>query len=133
MERLRQALITDLIHLESLQSAINHTQLLETDDFDDPHAELFDNLDGDGGEADPCRPDELIDKSNTNHVILLPECRPLHLPSSHLTNNHHPFRQAKLTLQIKQATWYLASVQEAIVQKLFQYSHVMHSAPSNGI
>ena len=98
MERLRQALITDLIHLESLQSAINHTQLLETDDFDDPHAESFDNLDGDGGEADPCQPDELIDKSNTDNVVLPPKCRPLYLPSSHLTNNHHPFCQAELTL-----------------------------------
>ena len=80
MERLRQALITDLIHLESLQSAINHTQLFETDDFDDPHAESFDNLDGDGGEADPCRLDELIDKSNTDHVVLPPECEVFTVP-----------------------------------------------------
>lgn len=130
MERLRQALTTDLIRLQSLQSNLNHTELIEQEE---PLAESFDNLDGDIEEADPSAPDGLLDATDPDQLALLPERRPLHLPSSHNTNPNHPLRQAELALRIKQATQYLAALRNAIAEKSFQYSHVMRRAPSKGV
>jgi hypothetical protein len=133
VERLRQALTTDLTHLQSLQSNLNHNGLTATADVDEPNAELFDNLDDEVGDPDPSEPDGLLDASNPDHLALPPERRPLNLPSSHNTTTNHPFRQAELSLRIKQATRYLAALRDAIAEKSFQYSHVMRSAPSKGV
>jgi hypothetical protein len=133
IDRLRQSLTTDLIRLESLKSTFNHPQLPETDEVDDPHAESFDNLDGEIGEADQSGPDEFIDRNEPDNDAVPPERRPLYLPSSHSTRSDHPLRQAELNLRIKQATRYLAAVREAVAEKSFQYSHVMRSAPSVGV
>jgi hypothetical protein len=130
VERLRQALTTDLIRLQSLQSSLSPTDLPDTDDVNDPHAELFDNLDDEGGEADH---NQLLDASDPDPTAIAPEFRPLHLPFSQGTTINHPFRQAELTLRIKQATRYLSAVREKVAEKSFQYSHVMRSAPTKGI
>jgi len=92
---LRQALTTDLVSLQSIQPAFHHTELLETYDVEDPHAESFDNLGDEFGEAIPSGPDEA---SEIERVAVPPELRALHLPSSHKKNDQHPLHQAKLTL-----------------------------------
>ena len=127
VERMRQALTTDFMRLQSLQPDLN---LTGTHDFVDPHAESFDNLDEEVGIPEPFGPDQSQDASNPNTIP--PECRPLHLPSSHNTATNHPLHQVELTLRIRQATQYLSSLRDAIAQKSFQYSHVMRAAPSKG-
>jgi hypothetical protein len=124
VERLRRILTTDLIHLQSLQSNLNHTGFRETD-VAETGDDSFDNSDG---EADPSGQD-----ARTPDLGVPPERIPLHLPSSHLTTSHHPFHQAELDLRVKQATRYLAALRDAIAQKSFQYSHVMRSAPTKGV
>lgn len=134
MERLRQALTTDLLRLQSLQS--KHIDLTEPEYVEeDPDAESFDNLDDEVVEADPGGPDHSLDASDTDsdHSALPPERRPLHLPSSHNTNQNHSFRKAELTLRIRQATRYLTALRETIAEKSFQYSHVLRSAPSKAV
>jgi hypothetical protein len=120
MERLRESLTTDLIRLHSLQSKINHTVLVELEGSAEAHDESINGLDDEVGEAPP------------DPGVLPPERRLLHLPSSHTTTTNQPFRQAELTLRIKQATRYLTALRDAIAQKSFQYSHVMQAAPSKG-
>jgi hypothetical protein len=129
VERLRRRLTTDLIHLQSLQSTLNHNGFTETAVVEEPHEESFNDSDDDVGEADPSGQHQLDDASDPD-LGLPPERVPLHLPSSHNTPTHHPFRQAELDLRIKQATRYLAALRDAIAQKSFQYSHVMRAAPS---
>lgn len=128
VERLRRILTTDLIHLQSLHSALNHT---ESTDVEDSHGDSFDDFDDEGEESNPSGQDQVLEGSDPN-LGLPPERVPLHLPSSHESPIHHLFRQAELDLRIKQATRYLAALRDAIAQKSFQYSHVMRSAPSKG-
>ena len=130
VERLRQVLTADLIRLQSLQSNLNHPGLTLPDE---PYDESFDSLDDEIDSAEPSAPDQLIDVTDPDQIALLPERRPLHLPSSHNTTQNHPLCQAELTLRIKQATQYLAALRNAIAEKSFQYSHVMRSAPSKGV
>ena len=135
MERLRQAITTDVNRLYSMQLNLNHPQSTESVHDDDSHIESFDNLD------DADKGAERPDPSNRNQVEetepeepeLLPKRRPLHLPSSHTTPSNHPLQQAELTLRIEQATRYLSALRDAIADKSFQYSHVMRSAPSKGV
>ena len=82
VERLRQVLTADLIRLQSLQSNLNHPGLTLPDE---PYDESFDSLDDEIDGAEPSAPDQLIDITDPNQIALLPECRPLHLPSSHRT------------------------------------------------
>ncbi len=131
MEKLRQALTTDLICLQSLQSNLNHTESTEPEP-EDPYAELFNISDDEAEEAEPSGSNQFHEASDPDHLALLPKRRPLHLPSSHSTINH-PLRQAELDLRIKQATQYLAALRNAIAEKSFQYSHVMRLAPSKGV
>jgi hypothetical protein len=120
IERLRESLTTDLIRLHSLQSKINHAVIIEADGPGRPHDESCSGSDDDVGEAIP------------EPGAVPPECRLLHLPSSHNTTINQPFRRAELNLRIKQATRYLSALRDAIAQKSFQYSHVMQAAPSKG-
>ncbi len=96
--------------------------MLETYDAEDPYAESFDDWGDKVGEVNVSGLDET---GELDHVAIPPEYRPLHLPSSYKTNKKHPLRQAELTLQIKQMTWYLAALREAVAEKSFQYSHIM--------
>lgn len=130
---LRQVLTTDLSQLQSLYYTFHHTALPETDDVEDPHAESFDNLDGEVGDANTSGPDASIDASEQEPIGIPPEHRPLHLPSSRKTNPTDPFGQAELTLRIEQATRYLAAVRDAVAEKSFLYSHIMRSARSKGV
>jgi hypothetical protein len=107
--------------------------LTETADVEDPQAESFENLDDEDGEPDQTELDQSLDAPDPDHLALLPERRPLHLPSSHTTAPNHPLRQAELTLRIKQATQHLAALRNAIAEKSFQYSHIMRLAPSKGV
>jgi hypothetical protein len=133
VEGLRRVLTTDLIHLQSLQSNLNPTELTETADVENAQTESFENLDDEDGELDQTDPEPLLDAGDPDHLALLPEHKPLHLPSSHITAPNQPLRQAELTLRIKQATRYLAALRNAIAEKSFQYSHIMRSAPSKGV
>ena len=128
VERLRQILTTELIHLQSLQSALHQTASTTVSNaVEDPHEESFND---DDGEVDPSGEDQLSDERDSE-LDLPPERMPLNLPSSYNTNaTAHPFRQAELGLRVQQATRYLAALRDAIAQKSFQYSHVMHSAPT---
>jgi hypothetical protein len=131
VERLRRILTTDLIHLQSLHSALNQTGARPRYNADDQPDESFDNFDEDG-EADPSGQDQVLEGSDPD-LDLPPERVPLHLPSSHVSPTQRPFGRAELNLRIKQATRYLAALRDAIAQKSFQYSHVMRSAPSKGV
>jgi hypothetical protein len=130
VERLRRILTTELIHLQSLQSALHQTApTTARNDFEDPHEESFND---DDTEADPLGEDQIIE-GRDSELDLPPERMPLNLPSSHNTNTTaHPFHQAEYVLRVKQATRYLAALRDAIAQKSFQYSHVMRSAPTKG-
>ena len=127
VERLRQALTIDLIRLQSLQSNLNHTESTEPEE---PYTESFDMSD-EVEDTEPSGPNQLLEESDPDRLALLPEHRPLHLPSSHYTTNH-PLRLAELDLRIKQATQYLVALRNAIAEKSFQYSHVLRSAPTKG-
>lgn len=100
---------------------------------EEPFDESFDNLDDEVAVSDPSG--EVSVPSDPEHLSLLPERRPLHLPSSYGTNTaaNHPLRQAELSLRIKQATQYLAALRNAIAEKSFQYSHIVRSATSKGV
>ena len=124
---LQKALTTDLMSLGSIQPTFHQTELLETYDVEDPHAESFDDL---GDEVNPSVPDAT---EELNHIAISPERRPLYLPSSYKMNENHPLCQAELTLQIKQATQCLAVLREAVAEKSFQYLHVMCKAPSKSL
>lgn len=126
---LRQALTNDLQCLQSQQSNIIHAQLAEPDDAD---LEAFDNLDNEIADSDPTDQIQVFEGPDPEQLGMLPERRPLHLPSSSSTANH-PLRQAELTLRIGQATQYLAALRNAIAEKSFQYSHIMRSATSKGV
>ena len=129
IERLRQALKVDLTHLRSIQSTSNETNSLEADNADDAEARLFDNLDDD---AEQSEAEATIGSTESDHIVLIPpEHEELHLPSQ--STNNHPLRVAELSLRIKQATRYLSAIREGVAEKSFQYSHVMHSAPSKGV
>lgn len=133
MERLRQALSSDIIRLQSLQSKLNQPAFREpSDDVPEPLDELFD---GSEDEIDPPRQDQLLHASEPDpSPNLPPERLPLHLPSSYNTPAaNHPFRQAELHVRIKQATRVLAALRDAISQKSFQYSHVMRSALTKSV
>ena len=132
VERMRQALTTDFMRLQSLQPDIGYNPSTRVDD-DEPHHESFENLDEDDeqSESEPSEPDQTKDTSNPN--IEPPERRPLHLPSSHHNPTDHPLRRAELTRRIQQAIQYLSALRDAIAQKSFQYSHVMRSAPSKAV
>ena len=132
LEILQRALTTDLICLESLISTFNHSEKQQSDEVD-PQSESFDNLDDDVPESEPSEPDDPISSSDPKDAVVLPEWRPLHLPSSFVQNQHHPFRKAELGLRVKQATRYLAALREAVAEKSFQYSHILRSAPTNAI
>jgi len=133
VERLRRILDTELNHLQSLRSALHQAASAAVRNVvDDPHEETFNDSDDEDAEADPSGGDHIIEGRDPE-LDLPPERIPLHLPSSYDTNTTtHPFRQAELGLRVKQATRYLAALQDAIAQKSFQYSHVLHSAPSKG-
>ena len=121
---------TDFVSLQSIQPTFHHTELLETYNVEDPHAKSFDNLGDEFGEAIPSGPDEA---SEIEHVEVPPELRVLHLPSSYKKNDQHSLCQGELTLRIKQATWYLAAMREAVAEKSFQYLHIMCLAPSKAL
>jgi hypothetical protein len=66
------------------------------------------------------------------NIMLPPEQRSVIFPSSHLQIGHS-LGKKELSLCIKQATRYLAAIREAMAEKSFQYSHVMHKAPSKSV
>jgi hypothetical protein len=134
VDRLRRILNTDLIHLQSLHSALHPTASATAErDAEDLHEESFNDSDDEGAEAQSAEENRIIEQWDPE-LDLPPEHIPLHLPSSYNTNTTaHPLRQAELALRVKQATRYLAGLRDAIAQKSFQYSHVMRSAPSKGI
>ena len=127
---LQKALTTDLMSLGSIQPTFHQTELLETYNVEYPYAESFDDLGDEVGEVNTSVPDAT---EELDHIAILPECRPLYLPSSYKMNEKHPLCQAELTLQIKQATRYLAVLREAVAKKSFQYSHIMRKAPSKSL
>ena len=130
MERLRRVLDTELIHLQSLHSALHQTTSATVRNVvEDLHEESFNDEDDEDTQADTYGGIEGRDPE----LDLPPELIPLHLPSSYNPNTTAvPFRQAELGLRVKQATRYLAALRDAIAQKSFQYSHVLRSAPSKG-
>ena len=133
MERLRQSLTTDLIILHSMQPAIGQQETLLANTDTHPAEDLFDDL---KDEVPNSNPDAELQDTGVGQQeaddITPPERKSLHLPSSHLPNDH-PLCESELSLWIKQAIHYLAAIWEAVAEKSFQYSHIIHSAPSNAI
>ena len=131
VERLRRILDTQLIHLQSLHSALHQNTFATGGNVvENTHEAEFDDSDA---EADHSGGSNIIDFGRDPELDLPPERIPLHLPSTYNTNTAaHPFRQAELSLRVKQVTRYLAALRDAIAQKSFQYSHVLRSAPSKG-
>jgi len=117
--------MTDLIHLQSLHSALHQTASTVRNIVEDLHEKSFNDSDDEDEEADPSGGDQILEGRDPE-LDLPPKCILLHLPSSHNTTAH-PFHKAELVLQVKQATRYLAALHDAIAQKSFQYSHV-HNA-----
>jgi hypothetical protein len=115
-------LTTDLVCLQSL-SIIDHLSV-NSDSLDDPDAESFEDLNNDTENPNPSGPDAKIGAADSDGFVSPPKHRLLNLPSHNLINNH-PHRKVELSLRIKQATWYLSAVREAVAEKSFQYSHVM--------
>jgi len=64
--------------------------------------------------------------------MLPPKQKSVILPSTHLPIGH-ALGNKELALHIKQATHYLAAIQEAVAEKSFQYSHIMRKAPSKSV
>ena len=88
VEQRWRALTTDLLHLQSLQSRLNHTASAEVFDDQEPSNDLFENSDNDIGEAERA-PIELFE-GNEPEDSLPPEHTLLHLPSCHRTTAAHP-------------------------------------------
>ena len=131
VDRLRQSLITEFLHLQSFPQA--HQLQADSVDNDDDNPSSFDDLDdvlcdtgSDVVPEDP-RPSRIQESD-----LLPPERRAVILPSTHMPHDQ-ALRKAELALRIKQATRYLAAVREAIVEKSFQFSHIMRAAPSKGV
>lgn len=123
VEKLRQALTTDLLSLQSLQSTLSYTAATNPNDTEEQDEESFDNLD-----------DEVTEGSNATEpeeIGIPPERRTIPMPSNQSHNRQ--YRSTELTLRIKQATRYLAALREVIAEKSFQYSHVMRSAPTKSV
>jgi hypothetical protein len=118
------------ICLQSL-SIIDHLSV-NSDSLDDPDAQSFEDLNNDTENPNPSGPDAKIGAADSDSFVLPPKHRPLNPPSHNLINNHLDCK-VELSLQIKQATWYLSAVREAVVEKSFQYSHVMQGTHSKGI
>lgn len=132
VERLWRILTADLILLQSLQSNLKNAKLTQTGNIEDLQHDLFEHSDDEIVDDNPSTQDPK-DVANDPNDALPPERILVHLPSSHTTTTNQPFQKAELALRIKQATWYLAALRDAIAQKSFQYSHIMQSAPSNAV
>ena len=128
VERLRQNLTAQFLHLHSIQIPHEYINVQETICVNEECPDTFDNLDNEDQ-----RPDLQSSQSKQNTSDLLPpERRPIILPSIHMPNAN-ALRKAELSLRIKQASQYLTALREAIAEKSFQYSHVMRVAPSKGV
>ena len=128
VERLRQCLTTDLILLQSSQPAFDQQVTLPPNIYD--AEDSFDDIEDEDQEPD-ADADAASQLPQADDVTQL-EQKSLHLPSSHLPNEH-PLCQSELFLRIKQASRCLAAIREAVAEKSFQYSHVIRSAPSNAV
>lgn len=126
VEKLRQALTTNLVSLQSLQSTLSYTASINPHDMEVSEEESFDNLDDEVNvpieESPVAEPDD---------IAIPPERRTISLPSNQ--SHSRQYRSAELSLRVKQATRYLAALREVIAEKSFQYSHVMRSAPTKSV
>ena len=98
VDRLRRILKMDLIHLQSLHSALHPTASATVRrDAEDPHEESFNDSDDEAAGAHS-EENPIIEQWDPE-LDLPPERIPLHLPSSYNTNTAaHPFHQAELAL-----------------------------------
>jgi hypothetical protein len=128
VEKWCQSLTTDLICLQTL-SVIDHPGFSNTNGLKDPRAESFEDLDNDIENTTPSCSDFMISGSD---LASYPEYRPLSL-LSHNSTEDPPYSKVELSLRVKQASQYLSAIQEAVAEKLFQYSHVMHGTHSKAI
>jgi hypothetical protein len=127
VERLRQSLTTEFLHLFSLlppSLVVNDTE----QQTNTGNASAFDDLDEEPDDSESDRNIRLNGRSQTTP----PEQRSIFLPSTHLPNGHS-LRKKELGLRVKQATRYLAAIREAIAEKSFQYSHVIRKARSKAV
>jgi len=133
VERLRQHLTAEFLLLHTLSTTIGEGNSANTV-MEDADPTAFDNLDNElDNEPEPDTRARARGRKDSNHPELIPpERRPVVLPSTHLFDGH-PARKLELDLRIKQATQYLAAVQEAVAEKSFQYSHVMRKASSKAV
>lgn len=130
MNRLRQSLSTELFRLETHPDVVGHITV-SGEVFNDENPTAFDDLDVDPDSPELPEPERNAD-SGGNENVIQPERRPVILPSTHILDNE-ALCQEELKLRIKQATRYLAAIREAVAEKSFQYTHVMRSAPSQGV
>jgi len=90
--------MTDLIHLQSLHSALHQTAPTVRNIVEDPHKKSLNDSDDEDEEADPSGGDQILEGRDPE-LNLPPEHIPLHLSSSHNTTAH-PFRKAELVLRV---------------------------------
>jgi len=128
VEWLRQRLTSEFLVLHTYPNALNLSGAGHSLGMGEADPSAFDDLDDDSNEAEPeseCHIKQGVD-------MLPPEQKSVILPSTHLPIGH-ALRRKELALHIKQATRYLAAIQEAVAKKSFQYSHIMRKAPSKSV
>jgi hypothetical protein len=98
VDRLRQILNTDLIHLQSLHSALHPTASATVRRDVEELEESFNDEDDEDAEARFSGEDQIIEQWDPE-LDLPPERIPLHLPSSYDTNTTaHPLHKAELAV-----------------------------------
>jgi hypothetical protein len=105
VEKLRQSLTTDLVHLQNL-SIIDHPGFSNTDSLDDLQAKSCEDLDNEIGDTNPSVANSTIGQSES---VNYPEHTLLNLPS-HNSIADSPYRKVELFLRVKQATQYLSAI-----------------------
>ena len=104
----------------------------ETNNYNNPAEDVFDDLEGEDEEPDADAESLNIGVGQLEpDDITPPELKCLPLPSS--LPNERSLHKLELTLRIKQASRCLTAIREAVAEKSFQYSHIIRSASTNAV
>ena len=120
IEELQQSILGQFLILEAKQAA-SSTAIKQTTLMHEDNAMLFDDL-------DDAEHSESHDSASAQSAIPNTPCRLPMMPST-LANPAPHDRLAELSLRKHQGAKLLKNLQDAIADKSFQYSHVIHIAP----
>lgn len=93
--------------------------------------EDFDNIDDEVLTVDSSLQEDALGPDETGGRIV-PERRPLHIPSTCLTQEH-PLSKLELVLRKQQANRYVIALREVIAEKSFQFTHIIRVAPRKSV